>query len=96
MTAEPLFRCPRPRRSPKTATPEPQQEQELETAQANEMAETLSVFFKEFRNEPAARAVADRLLERLKQKQMSSRQELCPTCGNKTKPPTKKQEKSRK
>lgn len=90
MTAEPLFRCPRPRRSPKTAAPEP------ETAKANEMAETLSVFFKEFRNEPAARAVADRLLERLKQKQMSNRQELCPTCGNKTKPPAKKQEKNRK
>ena len=60
------------------------------------LSETLNIFFKEFRNEPAARAVADRLLERLKQNQMSSRQELCPTCGNKTKPSTKKEEKSRK
>jgi hypothetical protein len=74
----------------KTVAPEPEPEQ------PNSMVETLNIFFKEFRNEPAARAVADRLLERLKQKQMSSRQELCPTCGNKTKPPKKREEKSRK
>ena len=63
------------------------------------LSEILDVFFREFRNEPAARAVADRLLERLKHRQMAAKQEACPTCGNaktdKTKPSTKRKEKSR-